>query len=121
MIGSPSRPSRFIAEYAERMGLQQPARQALDRWFDAHAGRPAAEFDPICLRLGEEVEALVVHDRQDDVIAVGEAQLLESAWPRARFLYTSGLGHRDVLADPVVVESVAAFLAGDKSAADQPA
>ena len=121
MIGSPSRPSRFIGEYAGRMGLQQPARQALDRWFDAHAGRPAAELDPVCLRLGEEVEALVVHDRQDDVISVGEARLLEPVWPRAKFLYTSGLGHRDLLADSAVVESIAAFLAGGESAAGRPA
>ena len=55
---------------------------------------------------------LVIHDHEDDVIPVDEAKLLESAWPQARFLYTRGLGHRDVLADADVVETIAEFAVG---------
>ena len=112
MIASPSRPSRFIVEYAERLGLPGRARCALEQWFDAHAGRPAAELDPLSLRFAGDVEVLVIHDRGDDVIPVGESQLLEPAWPGARFLYTSGLGHRDLLADSTVVAAIAEFLSG---------
>lgn len=112
MIASPSRPSRFIVEYAERLGLPGRARRALEQWFDAHAGRPAAELDPLSLRFAGDVEVLVIHDRGDDVIPVGESQLLEPAWPGARFLYTSGLGHRDLLTDSAVVAAIVEFLSG---------
>ena len=112
LIASPSRPSRFIVEYAERLGLPGRARCALEQWFDAHAGRPAAELDPLSLRFAGDVEVLVIHDRGDDVIPVGESQLLEPAWPGARFLYTSGLGHRDLLADSTVVAAIAEFISG---------
>jgi len=112
LLGAPSRPSRMISGFADRVGLPRRARQALDRRFDAHAGRPVQELDVVALRLPPDVEALVVHDRDDDVIPVGEAQRLEAAWPSARFLYTRGLGHRDILADPAVVQAVAAFLSG---------
>ena len=112
MIGSPSRPSRMIAGFAGQIGLPVAARGALDSWFEAHAGRAVERLDPVALRLGPGVEVMVVHDRDDDVIPVAEAELLESAWPHARFLYTTGLGHRDLLADASVVEPVSAFLAG---------
>jgi pimeloyl-ACP methyl ester carboxylesterase len=112
LLGAPSRPSRMIAAHADRIGLSWTARQALDRWFDAHAGRPVEQLDLVALLLPSGVEALVVHDRDDEVIPVAEARLLEPAWPRASFHYTSGLGHRDLLADPAVVASVVAFVAG---------
>lgn len=117
LLGSPSRPSRMIASYADRLGLAPPARRALDRWFDRHAGRPAAELDPAMLALAAGVEVLVIHDRDDGIIPVAEAELLERAWPGARFLYTAGLGHRELLADAGVVAAVAAFVAAGPSTA----
>lgn len=110
MIGSPSRPSRMIEGFAAQIGLPAAARAAFDRWFEAHAGRAVESLDPVALRLGPGVEAMVVHDRDDDVIPVGEAELLERAWPEARFLYTTGLGHRDLLADALVIGPVTEFL-----------
>jgi pimeloyl-ACP methyl ester carboxylesterase len=68
------------------------------------------QLDVLSLALPPGVEALVVHDRDDDVIPVAEARLLEAAWPGARFLYTDGLGHRDILADAAVVDTVARFI-----------
>lgn len=110
MIGSPSRPSRMIGDFADGIGLPPDARRALDRWFEAHAGRAVEQLDPLNLCFGRQVEAMVVHDRDDDVIPVAEAELLEAAWPDARFLYTTGLGHRDLLADAAVVARVTGFL-----------
>lgn len=112
LIGSPARPSRMIARYADQTGLPARARAALDRWFEAHAGRPVERLDPLALPPVAGVAALVVHDRHDEVIPVGEAELLEHAWPGATFLYTSGLGHRELLSDPGTVQAVVDFVAG---------
>jgi pimeloyl-ACP methyl ester carboxylesterase len=119
LLGAPSRPSRMIAGFADRIGLPPRARAALDRRFDAHAGRPVAQLDVVSLALPADVAALIVHDRDDDVIPVAEAQLLAAAWPAAQCLYTAGLGHRDLLADPAVVGRVARFLA--EGAGERPA
>jgi pimeloyl-ACP methyl ester carboxylesterase len=112
VISSPARPSRMIDRFADRLGLPPAARADFERWFEAHAGRPVAELDPASLVLRPGMAALVVHDRDDDVIPVVEAESLQAAWPAARFVFTSGLGHRDVLADAGVVAAIAAFLAG---------
>lgn len=111
LVASPPRVSRMISGLAGRLGLPPAARRELDAWFDRHAGRPVAELDLVSLALPARVEALVVHDRDDEVIPVGEAERLESTWPQARFLYTHGLGHRDLLADADVVEAIADFVA----------
>jgi pimeloyl-ACP methyl ester carboxylesterase len=113
LLGAPSRPSPMIAGFADRIGLPPRARRALDARFDAHAGRPVAQLDVVALALPPGVAALVVHDRDDEVIPVEEAQRLEAAWPSARFLYTNGLGHRGILADAEVVRVVADFIRGE--------
>lgn len=112
LLAAPSRPSRMISAFADRVGLPPRARQALDRRFDAHAGRPVARLDTVALSPPAGVDVLVVHDRDDEVIPVDEARRLEAAWPSAGFLYTQGLGHRNVLADASVVRAVTAFVAG---------
>ncbi|KPJ82465.1 MAG: hypothetical protein AMJ58_00965 [Gammaproteobacteria bacterium SG8_30] len=123
VMSGPSRASRMVSGYADQLRLPAAARAAFDRWFDQHAGRPVAELDLVSIRLSGTTEALVVHDLGDEVIPVDEARLLERAWPSARFLYTQGLGHRELLADAAVVESVVDFLAGGRvgrSAAQEP-
>lgn len=112
MIGSPARPSRLIARYADQLGLPLPARCRLDEWFDAHAGRPAALLDPVALAPHVEASVMVVHDEDDEIIPVADARLLEAAWPPAQMLYTRGLGHRNVLSDPEVVAAVRNFIVG---------
>jgi len=112
MIGSPARPSRLIAWYADQLGLPERARHRLDEWFDAHAGRPAALLDPVALTPPAETSIMVVHDEDDEIIPVADARLLEAAWPPAQMLYTRGLGHRNLLSDPEVVAAVHAFIAG---------
>ncbi len=116
VLSGPSRASRMVSGFADQLRLPTQARAAFDRWFEQHAGRPVEELDLVSIRLSAETEALVVHDIGDEVIPVQEARLLESAWPSARFLYTQGLGHRELLADAMVVERVAAFLAGESVA-----
>jgi len=114
VLSGPSRASRMVSGFADQLRLQTRARLAFDRWFEEHAGGPIAELDLVSIRLSSMTEALIVHDIGDPVIPVEEARLLEEAWPSARFLYTQGLGHRELLADAAVVQRVAAFLAGER-------
>ena len=36
---------------------------------------------------------------------------LHRAWPGSQALFTRGLGHRDVLADPSVIDAIAGYVA----------
>lgn len=111
LLAAPARPSIMISHFADQVGLPPRARRMLDAWFDRHAGRPVARLDPVAIALPPGIEALVVHDADDDVIPVEEARRLQAAWPAARFLYTAGLGHRELLANVGVLAALADFLA----------
>lgn len=78
----------------------------------ARTGYPVDDLDVALL--ASEIDRpplLVVHDERDREIPwQGSARLLE-AWPGARLETTTGLGHRRILADPAVAESVARFVA----------
>ncbi|HEX7833294.1 MAG TPA: alpha/beta fold hydrolase [Thermoanaerobaculia bacterium] len=54
---------------------------------------------------------LVVHDREDRETSWQEGAAVVDAWPNARLMTTTGLGHRRVLRDAKVVEEVVTFLA----------
>lgn len=57
--------------------------------------------------------ALIVHDERDTSVPWQQGERIAAAWPGARFLKTSGLGHGRILRDPETVRAVTDFLAGD--------
>lgn len=77
-------------------------RKFVFRWTEANVLRLASSLGHI--------PTLVVHDREDAEVPFGDAEEIARAWPGARLLATSGLGHRRVLRDPAVVTAVGRFL-----------
>ena len=109
-VAAPTHISNAFAAFADVFELEPNVREAL-----AHAVE-----DRFALRLEElELEALaervlaptlVVHDRDDRDVPFASGERLASALPNARLLSTSGLGHRRVLRDKNVLESIVAFV-----------
>lgn len=110
LIGSPARVTRLVGGFARGLGLPPRALAAMERRLDRMAGRPAAELDLVALAARLHVRSLVVHDRDDEVIGIVDAEELLAAWPAAESLITSGLGHRGVLSDPVSIARVVQFI-----------
>ena len=57
------------------------------------------------------MDALIVHDVDDMEVPFARGHAVAAAWPRARLVPTQGLGHRRILRDPQVVETIVSFLA----------
>jgi pimeloyl-ACP methyl ester carboxylesterase len=53
---------------------------------------------------------LVVHDRDDVETSWSEGKAIADAWPQSVLQTTEGLGHRRVLRDPPVVDTVTSFV-----------
>lgn len=64
---------------------------------------------PGVAQVAETPRLLVVHDREDRETAWEEGAAIAEAWPEARMITTTGLGHRRILRDASVVEAVTAF------------
>ncbi|QEO14612.1 alpha/beta hydrolase [Agromyces intestinalis] len=76
-------------------------------------------FDAARDPLPAEVPLLVVHDRGDREVAVGEALRLHTAHgERSRLVLTSGAGHNAVLGADATLDAVVAFVQGGLAAVD---
>jgi len=70
-------------------------------------------FDALNIaRLGGQIDGpvLLIHDTSDKEIPFAEALRLQQAMPTAILYQTQGLGHRRVLRDPAVIDTVKAFV-----------
>ena len=77
----------------------------------ARVGAPMRHFD--VPELGRAVlmpKTLIVHDRDDTMTPVAEAEAIAAAWVDSRLLVTSRLGHRRLLRDPTVIAEVVDFV-----------
>jgi pimeloyl-ACP methyl ester carboxylesterase len=61
---------------------------------------------------------LLVHDRQDAETGWSDSEAIARAWPGARLVTTTGLGHRRILRDPAVVAEVTGFVGSPLARSD---
>jgi pimeloyl-ACP methyl ester carboxylesterase len=105
----------YIEPFAGQLGFGPRIRERMVGRTEARIGRPLAAFDvpAIAARLPQPRSALLlVHDTGDPETPWSDSTAIAKAWPGARLVSTTGLGHRRVLRDPAVVAEVAAFVAG---------
>jgi pimeloyl-ACP methyl ester carboxylesterase len=66
-----------------------------------------------------EVDLLVIHNDEDDVVDPAQADVLLAAYgSRAYYLSTNGLGHRRIMVDPEVITEAVAFVQDQRSSED---
>ena len=54
--------------------------------------------------------ALVVHDRQDEMVGFDQAEMTVQNWDKAELQETNGFGHFRLMKNPQVVERVVEFI-----------
>jgi pimeloyl-ACP methyl ester carboxylesterase len=111
LIGSPARPSRFVRDFADALGLPAPLEAVLLRRLKRRTGLTLSEIDAEALAPALRGAALVIHDRADREVPYADAEALVRAWPGAELLTTAGLGHRRILRDRHVAAAAARFVA----------
>lgn len=104
LIGlGPRTRERFVARASRRVDMA---------FADIDIARLAAGIDRPPL--------LVVHDRRDRETRYDGSAALVRDWPGARLVTTLGLGHRRLLADPGVVDTVTGFVTAEPATAGSP-
>ena len=58
--------------------------------------------------------ALIIHDNDDLDVACEQGKQVADAWPGARFVKTTGLGHRRILRDATTIAHTVSFLQEDR-------
>jgi pimeloyl-ACP methyl ester carboxylesterase len=100
--------------FAARFGFGERVRARMVARFERRFGMPLSAFDLTAAAARQPTAPLLVaHDRDDRETRWADSRALARAWPEARLLTTTGLGHRRILADPQVVAEVVRFVRGE--------
>jgi pimeloyl-ACP methyl ester carboxylesterase len=104
-------PLPYTGTFARRLGFGERTRGRMVRRIERRVGMPLSAFRvPDLARTGATPPLLLVHDRQDAETGWSDSDAIARAWPGARLVTTTGLGHRRILRDPAVVAEVAGFV-----------
>jgi pimeloyl-ACP methyl ester carboxylesterase len=110
LLAPPASARDYTRFFAHVFGLSETTRARMQALIEAREGVLMANFEPQAMGGRIHVPTLVVHDRGDRINPFAHGEWFVREIAGARLLATEGLGHRKLLADPAVLQAVAAFL-----------
>ncbi|GAA2032913.1 hypothetical protein GCM10009819_16210 [Agromyces tropicus] len=113
-IAGPAGARYLVDAFSGRIGIREATADALAERFARRIvpdlADPWTRFDGVAAPLPASVPLLVVHDRGDREVAVGEGiRLHEAHGDRSRLVLTEGAGHNRVLGADATLDAVTAF------------
>lgn len=112
LLAPPADLHAMLRAFADQLGLGRRVRAGLERAVQRQVGLPFAAFDVPAIADAVAIPpTLIVHDRDDREVAFAQAAAIAVAWPDARLVATTGLGHRKLLRDEAVRDDVIGFVA----------
>ena len=109
-IAAPQDAGSYLHLIAERHGLPGVVADEAMRLLERRFEMAWSDLDARRVAISRTEPLLLVHDRDDPEVEIGQARSLRQAWPGARLHETEGLGHRRILRDERVIREVVAFL-----------
>ena len=106
---------RFRRQLGVPLHVMASMRERSERWLGARW----EEFDVPMLARSQSTPLLILHDRDDDEVPWSDGAAIAEAWPGARLVTTTGLGHRRILRDEHVVRLAVAFVRGGPAAIER--
>lgn len=113
LAAAPSDVQRYSQDFGDNLRIPERARQAMRRNLEARLGARWEDLHIPTFARKIPIPTLVIHDREDTEVPFSHAEELARAFPHARLLPTSGLGHRALLKDPTVMREAIEFLRED--------
>ncbi len=111
LLGAPADMRAACAALAWQLGVTPAVLGRMQRHSERWLGMPWSAFNvPDLGRVRPVPPTLVIHDRDDKEVRWEDGAAIAGAWPGARLETTTGLGHRRILRDPVVIQRLAEFV-----------
>ena len=109
-LGPARSPEPFFEHFCEALRLPIGVGAEVRRRLTARLGIAMEDLDVARVAAAARVPLLVVHDRDDREVAWCDGATIAAAWPGARLVTSTGLGHRRILRDGAVQREVSAFV-----------
>lgn len=111
ILGAPSSILDVIDDFCTKLQLDNRYQQYIERHLETNFYKDVEALSP--RRRAAEisgVRGLIVHDKQDIDVGFEQAEELHKTWTGSELLLTEGLGHRRILSDDAVLNTVVQFL-----------
>lgn len=115
LLAPPASPHEYTRLFAQVFGLSERTRAAMQRRIEAREGILMRQFEPPAVGPRITLPTLVVHDRGDRINRFADGEAYRDHIPGATLLATEGLGHRKILQQPDVLQSVVDFVASQEA------
>lgn len=109
VIGAPSRIEWLFDAFAQTLGLNEHAKQRLVRRAERVAEASLEDFDTVSVAQKLGTPLLVVHAEDDKEVDASHARRF-LAVAHARVHWANGLGHRRIISDGSVIDTIRGFL-----------
>ncbi|HYC89517.1 MAG TPA: alpha/beta fold hydrolase [Thermoanaerobaculia bacterium] len=106
----PLDPSDYVARFGDILNISAPVLDRMKARIEERFMRKWSDYSLAETAREMTTPLLVIHDRDDNETLWEEGAALTEAWPGARMITTSGLGHRRILRDPAVVAAGTRFV-----------
>lgn len=104
-------PVGVMHRIADALGAGPKIRAAMRARAEELAGRSLDDYDVTSLAVfTTPPPTLVIHDDKDKEVPFSEGEAIVKSWERSTWHPTTGLGHRRILRDAGVIETVTAYL-----------
>lgn len=115
MLSAPTSFEEIMDTFMDRMKLPGSLKSAVVKRMTYLLGRPVNETE--IFQLGDRIQAriLLIHDEQDEIVPMWEAERIASRLPGVRLIKTRGFGHYRMAKDPEIWEIVRTFLLQGKT------
>jgi pimeloyl-ACP methyl ester carboxylesterase len=112
-VAPPASPTAWTSRFARELGIAPAVMRRMQVRAERRLGFGWADLELPAIGRDLDVPLLVAHDRDDPEVPWSDGAAIAAAWPGARVVTTTGLGHRRILRDPELVARVVSFVASD--------
>jgi pimeloyl-ACP methyl ester carboxylesterase len=111
LISAPAHVEYLLDAFAQTLGIPDAVTADMRRRMDVRFPEGYWENISTVVNVRDlDVPALIIHDENDHSVPWEQGKIIATAWPGARFLKTSGLGHGRILRNQTVVDAAVAFI-----------
>ena len=114
-VGPTAGPRDWADRFRNHLGIPTHVMDAMRERSERWLGLSWEQFDIPRLAQSQRLPLLVFHDRHDLEVPWKDGAAIAAAWPGARLVTTTGLGHQRILRDQGVVREAVSFVRGEAS------
>ena len=110
IIGSGDRVQDIIDDFIKKLQLQPKIGMLLKNYFEKKNNTTMDSFSSYQVAKEVKMPVLIIHDENDDEIPVNAAFNIQKHLQHGKIVITKGLGHRKILGNKAVIESIKQYL-----------